>query len=78
MGEEKVTVTPLGAPAADNVTAELNPPCALMLTVAVVAAPGATVKPEEFAASEKFEARLLFQPLTNRNASTEPSPVTKS
>lgn len=36
VGEEKVTVTPVGAPAADSVTGEVNPPCALIVNVAVV------------------------------------------
>ncbi len=36
VGEEKVTVTPVGAPAADSVTGVLNPPCALMVRVALV------------------------------------------
>ena len=36
MGEEKVTVTPVGTPAADSVTGELNPPCALMVRIAVL------------------------------------------
>lgn len=78
VGEEKVTVTPAGAPAADSVTGELNPPCTLRVSVAVFALPGETVRLEEFVASVKFEAAPLFQLLTSRNASTEPSPVTIS
>lgn len=75
VGEEKVTVTPAGAPAAERVTGELNPPCALMVTVAVVVLPGATVRLEDKELRLKFEARLLLQLLTSRKASTEPSPV---
>lgn len=78
VGEEKLTVTPAGAPAADSATGELNPPCALMVRVAVFELPGETARLEELAASVKFEARLLLQLLTSRNASTEPSPVTMS
>jgi len=37
VGEEKVTDTPVGAPAADSVTGEVNPPCAVMVRLAVVA-----------------------------------------
>jgi len=47
VGEEKVTVTPVGAPTAESVTGEVNPPCALMVRVAVVALPGVTVRLEE-------------------------------
>lgn len=76
--EEKVTVMPARDPAADSVTGELNPPCALIVRVAVFELPGETVALEESVANVKFEARLLFQLLTSRNASTEPSPVTIS
>ena len=47
VGEENVNVTPAGAPAAERVTGELNPPCALMVSVAVDELPGATVRLEE-------------------------------
>jgi hypothetical protein len=77
-GEENATVTPGGAPAADSVTGELNPPCALIVRVAVAELLGETVRLEEVEARAKFEARMLLQPLTSRNASIEPSPVTIS
>ena len=76
--EEKVTVTPVGAPAADSVTGELNPPWALTVRVVVAGAPWPTLTLEEFVDSVKLEAPLFFQLLTSRNASTEPSPVTIS
>lgn len=75
VGEVKVTVTPLGAPAANSVTGELNPPWAVIVRFAVCGLPGETVRLEEFEARAKFEARLLFQLLTSRKAFTEPSPV---
>ena len=78
VGEEKDSVTPVGAPAADSVTGELNPPCALMVRVAVRWLPGEIVRLEELEASEKSDAPLLAQLLTSRKASTEPSPVTIS
>ena len=78
VGEEKLTVTPLGAPAAESVTGELNPPCALIVKMAEVELPSMTPRFEELAASEKFDAALFFQLLTTRNASIEPSPVTMS
>lgn len=78
LGEEKVTVTPDGAPAADNATGELNPPRALIVRVATFELPGKTERVDELAAIVKFEARLLLQLLTRRKASIEPSPVTMS
>ncbi len=46
VGEEKEMVMPFGAPAADSVTGELNPPCTVMLIVAGVELPGGTVRVE--------------------------------
>lgn len=47
VGEEKETETPLGAPTAARVTGEVNPPCALRVSVAVAAPPGVTARLEE-------------------------------
>lgn len=75
VGEENDTVK-LGDPlAAERVTGELNPPCAVIVRVAVWGLPGGTVRMKEFDANEKLDARLFAQLLTRRKASTEPSPV---
>ena len=75
---EKVTDTLAGAPAAESVTEELNPPCALNVRVAVLELPGDTVRLEALRANEKFELRVLLQLLTSKNASIDPRPVTIS
>lgn len=78
VGEEKEMVMPFGAPAADSVTGELNPPCTVMLIVAGVELPGGTVRVETRELSEKFEAIAFRQLLTSRKASTDPRPVVMS
>jgi hypothetical protein len=78
VGQENDTVK-LGDPlAADRVTRELNPPCAVIVSAAVWELPGGTLRLKEFDANEKLEARLLAQLLTRRKASSEPSPVVMS
>ena len=51
VGEEKLTVMPVGAPPADRETAELNPSCALIVRITVFGLPGETVRLEGFEAS---------------------------
>ena len=76
--DEKRAVTPAGSPVADSATGELNPPCALIVRVVLTELPAVTLRLAESAASAKLDVVLVFQLLTSRKASTEPSPVVKS
>ncbi len=59
--EENFMVTPAGAPLADKETAELNPPCAVRVIVAVAVLPGATEIDAAFGLSTKFAVLSLAQ-----------------
>jgi hypothetical protein len=84
VADEKLAVTPVGSPLTDNATAELNPFKLATVRTKDVELPTFTLAPMGFGISVKLwaetvtlnsSARLLFQLLTKRNASTEPSPV---
>ena len=51
----KLTVTPLGAPEADNEIAELNPPVTVVVIVELPELPGATLTAAGEANTVKFE-----------------------
>jgi len=58
---ENATFTVLGNPLAESVTAELNPPCAVSVTVTLPEPPALTDRAEAFVASVKFGAVAPLQ-----------------
>lgn len=75
--DENVTVTPLGAPLAESVTGELNPPEVVNVRLTVFEYPFPTVTLDEPAVRPN-EALPLLQFVASRWASIEPNPVASS
>lgn len=59
--EENCTLTPVGVPLADSVTGALNPPCGVIVSVALLELPGATETLETLGVSVKFNVLPSLQ-----------------